>query len=37
MLIDREVLDDGWRLFNYFVEELDALLAVTKTKEAAVQ
>ena len=37
MLIDREVLEDGWRLFNYFVEELNALLAVTKTKEAAVQ
>jgi len=34
MLIDREVLADGWRLFNYFVDELDALLAVTPVKEA---
>jgi diacylglycerol O-acyltransferase len=37
MLIDHEVLEDGWRLFNYFVDELNALLAVAKTKEAAVQ
>ena len=35
MLIDREVLKDGWGLFNYFVDELDALLAVVNTKEAA--
>jgi len=35
MLIDRAVLKDGWVLFNYFVDELDALVAVTRTKEAA--
>ena len=35
MLIDREVLEDGWRLFNYFVDELNALVAVTNAKEAA--
>jgi len=29
------VLEDGWRLFDYFVDELNSLLAVTKTKEAA--
>jgi WS/DGAT/MGAT family acyltransferase len=35
MLIDREVLKDGWRLFNYFDDELNALLAVTNSKEPA--
>ena len=35
ILIDREVLTDGWALFDYFVEELNALVAVTNTKEAA--
>ena len=35
LLIDREVLEDGWRLFNYFVDELNSLLAVTRSKEAA--
>jgi diacylglycerol O-acyltransferase len=28
MMIDRAVLADGWILFNYFVEELDALAAL---------
>ena len=30
MLIDRAVLKDGWGLFNYFVDELNALVAVVK-------
>ena len=30
MLIDREVLKDGWQLFNYFVDELNALVALVK-------
>ena len=30
MLIDREVLKDGWGLFNYFVDELNALVALVK-------
>jgi WS/DGAT/MGAT family acyltransferase len=34
MLIDRQVLEDGWRLFNYFTDELNALLAVTNPMEA---
>ena len=33
MLIDREVLKDGWGLFRYFVDELDALGALTNQKE----
>ncbi|MBL0075707.1 MAG: wax ester/triacylglycerol synthase family O-acyltransferase [Rhodocyclaceae bacterium] len=33
MLLDREVLKDGWRLFAYFVEELDALVALANQKE----
>ena len=28
ILIDREILSDGWVLYNYFVEELDALDAL---------
>ena len=36
MLIDREVLKDGWGLFNYFVDELDALVAVANNKETAM-
>ena len=35
MLIDREVLKDGWQLFNYFVDELNALVTVANTKVAA--
>ena len=35
ILIDREVLEDGWRLFNYFVDDLNALLAATNSKVAA--
>lgn len=35
MLIDREVLKDGWGLFGYFVNELDALVALATQKEAA--
>ena len=30
MLTDREVLKDGWQLFNYFVDELNALVALVK-------
>ena len=33
MLIDREVLKDGWGLFDYFVDELNALVAVINNKE----
>jgi diacylglycerol O-acyltransferase len=35
MLADREVLHDGWRLFDYFVDELNALAAVITPKEVA--
>ncbi len=35
VLVDREVLKDGWVLFNYFVDELNALVAVANTKEVA--
>ena len=31
MLTDREVLQDGWVLFNYFVDELNSLVALVKT------
>ena len=30
MLMDREVLKDGWVLFDYFVDELNELVALTK-------
>jgi len=30
MLTDREVLKDGWVLFNYFVDELNSLVALVK-------
>jgi WS/DGAT/MGAT family acyltransferase len=35
ILIDREVLEDGWGLFDYFIDELNSLAAVVNTKEAA--
>lgn len=35
MLIDREILQDGWQLFGYFVDELTALSAVSETSEVA--
>jgi WS/DGAT/MGAT family acyltransferase len=35
ILIDREVLKDGWLLLNYFVEELNALVALANNKEMA--
>ena len=34
MLLDRAVLKDGWGLFNYFIGELDALVALAGQKEA---
>ena len=33
ILIDREVLQDGWGLFNYFVDELNNLVALAESKE----
>jgi diacylglycerol O-acyltransferase len=33
MLIDREILKDGWGLFKYFVDELNALVALAEQKE----
>ena len=35
VLADEKVLPDGWILFNYFVEELDALLARLPEQAAA--
>ncbi|WCS20614.1 wax ester/triacylglycerol synthase family O-acyltransferase [Mycobacterium marinum] len=35
ILADRAVLDDGWRMFDYLVDELNSLTAVASTKEAA--
>ena len=37
MLIDREVLDDGWRLYGYFVDELEALLALANSTTAVTR
>lgn len=33
ILIDREVLKDGWKLYGYFIDELDALAAIVRTTE----
>lgn len=36
ILTDRQILQDGWQLYGYFIDELHALLAVADT-EAVVQ